>query len=844
VTLQPLTLKKPKDRLWLAYLAATAAPILLFFNVGPSAQAFLDVSLAVCACGAVLAGILLHDPRPRRPWLLLAAGPMLAAAGNAVCWLGGVPISANASPPLADLLNLAGYLAVVLGFCLLLIRRPFGTGWAVVLDAGILTCGLALVVWVAFAGPLMTSPGLSAAERASHVVFLVADIGLIALVACLLLGTETGTPAMRLFVLSLAALLVGDGLSTVGGGLTERLTDGAYLLQYSLWGAAALHPSIARRARISVDREHRISPRRLALLTAAALVAPVLLVVQGLAGHAIDYMAISVGWMATVVLVLACVLDLILEQTRAIKGRLSLEARLRETSETLRAILDSSPLSIVVVDRWRNVLFWSRTAERHFGYSALDVVGGLSPIVLRHLPKSERDLIDRVFAGESLVAPELPGLTKDGRTVNMRTHLAPIRDETGRVWGAIALMEDTDELNRLLSELIEARKLESIGRLAGGIAHDFNNILTAIIGYADLCLIEPPGTDTSAYVTGIRDAGERAAGLTQQLLAFSRRQMLNPQVLDANEVVAGVESMLRRLIGEQIELRIELHPAAGCLKADRTQIEQVVMNLALNGRDAMPNGGRLVVRTGRRRYSVASSSKPKQLGLGTYTTIEVSDTGSGMDDETKNHIFEPFFTTKSRGRGTGLGLATTYGIIKQSGGSVVVDSEPDQGTTFRVFFPSTRRSRPPVGVAPRKAGRRTGRILLVEDEPLLRDIAEKVLSRAGFDVIAADGPDEAIAAAEGMAESLDLLLTDVVMPDMRGPELADRLRRDRPSLRVLLVSGYAEEIVEANRDRATKPFLAKPFSAGALLAAVDEALALGETTSSEIDADFPDSAKP
>jgi len=379
---------------------------------------------------------------------------------------------------------------------------------------------------------------------------------------------------------------------------------------------------------------------------------------------------------------------------------------------------------------------------------------------------------------------------------------------------------------RAAKQLFEARKLESVGRLAGGIAHDFNNILTAVIGFADLSLDEPAGTDIGEYVVGIRDAAERAAGLTQQLLAFSRRQIMQTLVVEVNDVVGGIESMLRRLIGEQIHLKISLDPNAGCMRADRTQLEQVLLNLALNGRDAMPSGGQLVIGTGHQRYTAGNRSRPREIGPGEYAVITVTDTGLGMDAETRDHIFEPFFTTKSQGRGTGLGLATTYGIIKQSGGSVLVDSVPGRGTTFRLFFPTVEREVAVREETPRLVGRRAGRILLVEDEPVLLEIAQRVLVRAGFDVIAAADPGEAIIAAETGPEPFDLLLTDVVMPGMRGPELARRLRISHPGLRVLLASGYAQEIVDS--DRHEDPLLAKPFSPETLLAAVDAVMGPGD----------------
>jgi PAS domain S-box-containing protein len=821
------------NRLWAGYLVMAAAAFVLASTAGTGLQTGIGAILGLAGAGAVVVGVFLFDPRPQRPWWLLAGGQLCFALADVVAGTMRSPLSATTFPSIPEFLYLAAYPIVTLGFAFLVVRRPLGAGWAVLLDGGVLTAGLALLVWVAFADPILVSTNLRYLDRTVEVVFLLCDIALIGVVSCLLLGSEARTPAIRLFVLSVLAMLVGDGLT--GPGTVSANSPLAMLLlfaQYGLWGAAALHPSMAKPARLNVDRGRRMTPVRLATLSVAGLAAPALLAVQGVLHAPVDYLAISLGGTLIVILAITSMADMVQEQTAAAEKQLVLEERFRQTSETLKAILDSSPLPIVVVDRHRRVLFWSRAAEQLFGYTAAELMGQRSPIVPPDQSSEGKALMPRVLAGASIVEQELPSHTKDGRPINVRAHFAPIADETGRVLGAISLMEDTSELDRLQAELFEARKLESVGRLAGGIAHDFNNILTAVIGFADLSLDEPPETDLTEYVTGIRDAAERAAGLTHQLLAFSRRQMLQPQVLAVNDVAAGVESMLRRLIGEQTELKMELDPGAGYLRADRTQLEQVILNLTLNSRDAMPAGGRLVVRTGHHHYGHSTHSKPRELAPGDYVTIFVSDTGLGMDSETRDHIFEPFFTTKSRGRGTGLGLATTYGIIKQSGGSVLVDSEPGHGSTFRIYFPMVMREAPaigepgarPTGSGP--AGKRSGRILLVEDEPGLRDIAQRVLSRAGFDVTAAADPDEAILAAESMMEPIDLLLSDVVMPGMRGPELAIRLRRSRPGLRVLLVSGYAEEIVEGDRDDML-PFLAKPFSADSLLTAVDAAMSPG-----------------
>ena len=822
------------DHLWAGYIVIGAVALALASFAATNVQTAIGAILGLAGAAAVVLGIRLFDPRPRRPWLLLAAGQFCFAAGDVAAFLGHAPHEITTFPSVPGCLYLAAYPIVTLGFALLVVRRPLGAGWAVLLDGGIMTAGIALLVWVAFADPILPDHTLSRPDRPMEIVFLLCDIALIGAVSCLLLGSETQTTAIRLFVLSVAAMVIGDGLAGPGTiSVNSPAALLAYFAQYGLWGAAALHPSIARPARLNVDRSHRMTPARMTTLVAAGLMAPAILAVQGFTHTPVDFAAISLGGVLIVILAITSMSDMVQEQTTAAEKQLVLEERFRQTSETLKAILDSSPLPIVVTDRRRRVLFWSRAAEQLFGYTADEVMGERSPIVPPDQSSEGKALMPRVLAGASIVEQDLPGLTKDGRPINVRAHFAPIADESGRILGAISLMEDTSELDRLQAELFEARKLESVGRLAGGIAHDFNNILTAIIGFADLSLDEEPGTDITEYVSGIRDAAERAAGLTHQLLAFSRRQMLQPQVLAVNDVAAGVESMLRRLIGEQIELKMDLDPDAGYLRADRTQLEQVILNLTLNSRDAMPAGGRLVVHTGHQHYTNASRSRPRELMAGDYVTISVSDTGLGMDAETRDHIFEPFFTTKGRGRGTGLGLATTYGIIKQSDGSVIVDSEPGRGTTFRIYFPMIMREAGVSGDSTRRSpvstptGQRSGRILLVEDEPGLRDIAQRVLARSGFEVTAAAGPDEAILAAESMTEHIDLLLTDVVMPGMRGPELAIRLRSSRPGLRVLLVSGYAEEIVEGGREDSV-PFLAKPFSAESLLNAVDAAISSAE----------------
>jgi PAS domain S-box-containing protein len=373
---------------------------------------------------------------------------------------------------------------------------------------------------------------------------------------------------------------------------------------------------------------------------------------------------------------------------------------------------------------------------------------------------------------------------------------------------------------QLEAQLRQAQKMEAVGQLAGGVAHDFNNLLAVIMGHSDLMLSviderDPLHQDAEA----IRQASERAASLTHQLLAFSRRQLLQPQVVDLNALVEKMAGMLRRLIGEPIGLDTQLTPALGRVSADPGQIEQVVMNLALNARDAMPDGGRLLLATTNAVLDREFAERHPGAGLGPQVVLTVRDTGAGMSAETQARIFEPFFTTKEPGKGTGLGLSTVYGIVKQHRGYVGVQSAPGEGTTFRIYLPRVDAEPAPVPVG---AGRATSpggseTILLVEDEAAVRSLMRKMLAQQGYAMLEApDGP-AALEVASRHAGPIHLLLTDVVMPRMRGRELAERLRGTRPDVRVLFVSGYTDDALGAPALPSGAAFLTKPFAPDALL---------------------------
>jgi signal transduction histidine kinase/ActR/RegA family two-component response regulator len=384
-----------------------------------------------------------------------------------------------------------------------------------------------------------------------------------------------------------------------------------------------------------------------------------------------------------------------------------------------------------------------------------------------------------------------------------------------------------DEMRKSLLQsregLLRSARLEAVGRLAGGVAHDFNNLVMIIKGYSEL-LLDTATPQAKPYLEEIKNAGERASGLTRQLLAFSRKQVLELQVLDPNQTVRNMVKMLRVLIGEDIELVTSLADQIGRLKADAGQLEQVIMNLAVNARDAMPGGGKLIVETQSSELDEAYAATHSEVAAGSYVQIAMTDTGCGMSKETLEHIFEPFFTTKGPGKGTGLGLATVYGIVKQSSGHITVYSEPGVGTTFKIYFPSLDKSVPlPLALPLAMAPKGEGTVLLVEDEAALRVLAAESLKRLGYTVLQAGNGLEALAVADHHSGKIDVVVTDIVMPRMGGPELAKKLREKRDGVAVIFMSGYTEAAALENAEIGTDAILLnKPFSTEALARKINE----------------------
>jgi len=499
------------------------------------------------------------------------------------------------------------------------------------------------------------------------------------------------------------------------------------------------------------------------------------------------------------------------------------EAALRSSDQQYRVFFEASPSPMWVCDvETLRFLAVNEAAVQTYGYTR-DEFLTLTAFDIR--PAEEAPRLHDAAAAPPDGARDTGVFrhqASDGRLLDVSVTMHVI-DFEGRS-AQLVVAYDVTEQRHLEDQLRQSQKMEAVGRLAGGIAHDFNNILTVINGYGALALDRlVTGTDPSEEIEEVRRAGDRAAGLTRQLLAFSRQQVLQPVVLDLNSVVAELERLLGRVIGEDVALETSLEPELARVRADRSQIEQVVMNLAVNARDAMPGGGELLIETANAVIDEASAVDHVGIPTGLYVVLAVTDTGVGMDEETRARMFEPFFTTKERGKGTGLGLSTVYGIVEQSGGHIRVTSEPRRGATFRVYLPTALAvGEAPADRSPAQAadcGSET--ILLAEDEPVVAALIEEILEQAGYTVVTAMNGAEALEAAAAHGGEIDLLVTDVVMPTMRGPELARRLLGERPGVKVLFMSGYAERAVS---DRDALPdgqdFLGKPFSPSELTARV------------------------
>jgi PAS domain S-box-containing protein len=519
-----------------------------------------------------------------------------------------------------------------------------------------------------------------------------------------------------------------------------------------------------------------------------------------------------------------------------ISERKRAEEALRASEEYQRAMIACSPVALYSVDADGVVLTWNHSAERVFGWRAEEVVGRPLPIVPDGMREEFAALRERALDDEGFVAEELVRQRKDGALIPVRLSVAPVFDSEGSVIAILGAAEDISERLRaeaereeLQGQLLQSQKLQSVGRLAGGVAHDFNNMLGVIIGRAEMRLrqLGPDDADRST-LEAILNAANRSADLTRQLLAFARQQTIAPKVLGLNETVEGLLKMIRRLIGEDIDLAWQPARSRCPVYLDPSQVDQILVNLCVNARDAIDDVGKITIETALVSLSEEYCAIHVDAMPGEYVLLAVSDDGCGMDTATRAQVFEPFFTTKESGMGTGLGLSTVFGIVRQNDGFINVYSEPGQGSTFRIYLPCHLED--VAGLSPHTVdeapGGRGERALLVEDEPSLLEMIQTVLEELGYSVVVASGPSQALeAAAEQQDHSLDLLVTDVVMPGMNGKELAERLRAELPDMKVLFMSGYTSNAIAHHGVLDTGVhFIQKPFSMHELAVKVREAL--------------------
>jgi two-component system, cell cycle sensor histidine kinase and response regulator CckA len=513
---------------------------------------------------------------------------------------------------------------------------------------------------------------------------------------------------------------------------------------------------------------------------------------------------------------------------RDITERKQAEAELRDRQAYLDGLFEGAPEAIVLVDGNDHVVRVNREFTRLFGYCLEELAGQrLDEFIV---PAERRAELEgyrlKVRTGGS-VSVEAVRRHRDGTEIPVSILSFPIGLASGET-AAYSIYRDISARLRLEDQLLQARKMESIGRLAGGVAHDFNNILTAILGYLNAAQADlRAGVRPDADLAEVERAARRAADLTRQLLGFARRQIAKPRVVDLNTLISSMRSLLARLLGERIDLRLELDQGLGVVRLDPSQFEQILVNLAVNSRDAMPTGGSLQLTT--RNAILAEGTLPPGQGLsaGPYAELAVRDTGAGMDSATLARVFEPFFTTKAVGSGTGLGLATCYGIIRQSGGHITVQSVPGGGTTFQLFFPHVDASAGARQDSPPALGplRGSETVLVVEDEERLRELFARILGEHGYRVLVAGSGPEALQVVGDYSGVIDLLVTAVTLPETSGRAIAEQLASSRPGLRVLYVSGYGEDaILEHAGPNPALGFLSKPFGAPDLARRVRELL--------------------
>jgi PAS domain S-box-containing protein len=763
------------------------------------------------------------DTKTRQAWSLVGVAIVIYGLGAALHVAGSATSSLAVYAPVAIALEIAAYPVAWLALAALpWTNRTFDNAVLFSLDVSIVAWSAAILIWHFLFYPVGRDAGSDYLATFAAAAFPVGDMSLVfALGAIVLYSQRTATQAaLAVAAVAFVAVFLGDMVSGfeglqrdyVPGGVSGLLYSGACVgiaaAAYVQWGA----PDRDRGTRGLADYSRSI-PWLAYAAVAVAFVAPTLRDWN-------DPDPLRQHLPATGFLMTLVVARLVF--TARENARLATAERAR-----LVAAVDQAAEAMIITDGSGHVTYVNPAFTRITGYQSAEAMGRDVGFLTEGADSARlAEMRANLGRGESWEG-RIVAQRRDGAEVEVTMAIAPLRDTTGAISGAVAVARDISHERALEAQLAHAQRMEAVGRLAGGIAHDFNNILTAISGFGELASAELPAGDPVAEDIGeILKASDRAAALTRALLAFSRRQVMEPTKVDLNDVVGDLKPMLGLLLGEDIELVVEPDPELGLALIDRGQLEQVILNLAVNARDAMPDGGKLTIATANTDIDARRALSSVGAVQGSFVKLVFSDTGSGMTPEVIEHAFEPFFTTKPREKGTGLGLSTVIGVVQQSGGTVSVASSPGGGSVFTILLPrvgGTREAHYAAGLSnPTPGGTET--ILVAEDEEAVRLYVERILSRAGYRVLAAANGPEALAIARTLPH-LDLLFTDMVMPGMGGPELVDLLIAAQPSVRVLYASGYSDDaLAEGFGSEGQVSILTKPFGADLLLARIREVL--------------------
>jgi PAS domain S-box-containing protein len=791
-------------------------------------------------------------PRVRRAWKILTFAFLAYFVGNSV-WayyeiiLGVQPIVSWADPVYLGFypLCLWGVLTFPMSERDEKKRLTFG------LDVATVMLGAVMVIWHFLLEPIAMAEHSSFLEAVTTLAYPVGDLVLLlGIVVVVLRKPEPGVQrALGILTLGIIGMTVADlgyGYESLKGAYQGgNFPDKFYMVSFFLMALSAHYQtwSVSRRVSPTAAADQLAPPAETKHLFSWLPYLGIALGYGVLIWVCLHEPAAQVDWPLNQLIIGAIGITglVVARQLIAVRENEGLlkERATRQSEARFQSLVQQSSDVISILGKDGVVLYISPSIERVFGYQPGELIGEKMKDFL--FPSDSRQVLNafRAIIREpgKTISVEMRARHRDQRWLDIEVTMTNLLDDPN-VAGIVTNGRDITErrkaeeaLRDSEENLRQAQKMEAVGQLAGGVAHDFNNLLAVVIGYADLALRRLPLEDltTRRQVEEIKKAGNRATSLTRQLLAFSRKQVLQPKVLELNAVVADMDNMLQRLIGEHIEMRVSLKAESSNVKADPGQLEQILVNLAVNARDAMPGGGHLTISTSNVEIEADHTQKHGPSDAGRYVMIAVSDTGCGMSSELKSRIFEPFFTTKGVGKGTGLGLSTVHGIVKQSGGWLWVYSEPGQGTTFKIYLPQVDESVKAVERRPASSVnlRGTETVLLVEDEEVVRQLAAEVLQANGYNVLGAANGTEAIQVSNQHEGVIELMVTDVVMPVLGGRELAEKLFVTRPQMRVLYMSGYTDDaIVHHGVLDGSVAFLEKPFAADALSLKVREVLAV------------------